>query len=130
MVMVDARTVKGAVRTDVPGGWRPGGCTIGTTQALLVVTARQLLRTLRAIVADRAYRGLKRLAARKGPGLDIKAPPPARPASSRVGCWSTSSTHLPDARAGCPAVTRAARRASARGSRSPRLATSPGARPS
>ncbi len=31
---------------------------------------------LHAIVGDRAYRGLARLAARKGLALDIKAPPP------------------------------------------------------
>jgi len=47
-----------------------------------VVAARELLREridtlprLRAVVGDRAYRGLARLAARKRVGLDIKAPP-------------------------------------------------------
>lgn len=33
-------------------------------------------RGLRAIVGDRAYRGLERLASRKKLALDIKAPPP------------------------------------------------------
>lgn len=103
MVMVDAQTVKGARYGPTfheAGG--PGGRTSGTKRSLLVdilglpiaagtcsarphdVTAgRALLREhldglprLRAIVGDRAYRGLARLAARKGLALDIKAPPP------------------------------------------------------
>jgi len=48
-----------------------------------VVAGRELLRAriaglprLRAIVGDRAYRGLERLATRRGLALDIKAPPP------------------------------------------------------
>jgi hypothetical protein len=48
-----------------------------------VVAARELLRDrladlprLRAIVGDRAYRGLARLARRKHLALDVKAPPP------------------------------------------------------
>lgn len=47
-----------------------------------VTAARELLRDrvetlprLRAIVGDRAYRGLTRLAARRGLALDVKAPP-------------------------------------------------------
>ena len=103
MVMVDAQTVKGARYGPTfhePGG--RGGRTIGTKRTLLVeilglpvaaaacsarphdiVAARDLLRSridelprLRAIVGDQAYRGLERLAARKGLALDIKAPPP------------------------------------------------------
>lgn len=102
MVMVDAQTVKGARYGPTfheRGG--PGGRTSGTKRTLLVdilglplaadavsarphdVTAgRALLRErlpdlgrLRAIVGDRAYRGLARLAARRGLELDIKAPP-------------------------------------------------------
>ena len=49
-----------------------------------MVAARDLLREwidtlprLRAIVGDRAYRGLERLARRKGLSLDIKTKPPA-----------------------------------------------------
>jgi putative transposase len=78
-----------------------GGRTIGTKRTLLVeilglplaaradsarphdvVTARELLRDrladlprVRAIVGDRAYRGLARLAERKQVRLDIKTPP-------------------------------------------------------
>jgi len=50
---------------------------------MTVTAARELLRDrlrdltrLRAIVGDRAYRGLARLAERKHLALDIKAPPP------------------------------------------------------
>ena len=50
-----------------------------------VTAGRELLREqlpelprLSAIVGDRAYRGLAKLAARKGVELDIKAPPPGR----------------------------------------------------
>ncbi len=103
MVMVDAQTAKGARYGPTfhePGG--RGGRTIGTKRTLLVeilglpvaasacsarphdvIAARELLRhelpglsSVRAIVGDRAYRGLARLAARKGLALDIKAPPP------------------------------------------------------
>jgi putative transposase len=103
MVMVDAQTVRGARYGPTfhePGG--RGGRTIGTKRTLLVeilglpvaaaacsarphdvVAGRALLRDridtlprLAAIVGDRAYRGLERLAARKGLSLDIKAPPP------------------------------------------------------
>ena len=72
-----------------------------------VVAARELLRErlpglarLRAIVGDRAYRGLAKLAARKHVALDIKAPPasvsgfvPIRPlyriehAFAQLGRW-------------------------------------------
>jgi putative transposase len=103
MVMVDAQTVRGARYgpTFHAAGGR-GGRTIGTKRTLLVeilglpvaaaacsarphdvVAARELLRDridalprLRAIVGDRAYRGLERLASRKQLQLDIKAPPP------------------------------------------------------
>ena len=105
MVMVDAKTVKGARYgpTFHQAGGR-GGRTIGTKRTLLVeilglpiaahagsarphdvIAARELLREqlpdltrLSAIVGDRAYRGLTRLAARKGLELDIKAPPKGR----------------------------------------------------
>lgn len=127
MVMVDAQTVKGARYgpTFHAAGGR-GGRTIGTKRTLLVeilglpvaaavcsarphdvVAGRELLRArieelprLRAIVGDRAYRGLKRLAARKHLALDIKAPPagatgfvPLRPlvkiehAFAQLGRW-------------------------------------------
>ena len=103
MVMVDAQTVRGARYgpTFHEAGGR-GGRTIGTKRTLLVeilglpvaarvdsarphdvTAARELLRDrlpdlprVRAIVGDRAYRGLTRLAARKHLALDIKAPPP------------------------------------------------------
>lgn len=102
MVTVDAQTVKGGRYgpTFHQAGGR-GGRTIGTKRTLLVevlglpvaaaacsarphdvTAARELLRVrvetlprLRAIVGDRAYRGLTRLAARKGLALDVKAPP-------------------------------------------------------
>ena len=104
-----------------------------------VVAARELLRDrietlprLRAIVGDRAYRGLERLAARRQLGLDIKAPPvgisafvPIRPlvkaerALAELGRWR----RLPRCYDGGEA-----RRVPAPGSKSPRSATSPGAR--
>jgi putative transposase len=105
MVMVDAQTVKGARYgpTFHQAGGR-GGRTIGTKRSLLVEilglpvaahavsarphdvsAARELLGEhlpdlprLRAVVGDRAYRGLTRLAKRKRVTLDIKAPPPGR----------------------------------------------------
>jgi putative transposase len=127
MVMVDAQTVKGGRYGPTfhrAGG--PGGRTMGTKRTLLVeilglpvaaaacsarphdvVAGRALLREriddlprLAAIVGDRAYRGLRRLAARKGLALDIKAPPagasgfmPLRPlvkaehAFAQLGRW-------------------------------------------
>jgi putative transposase len=127
MVMVDAQTVKGSRYgpTFHAAGGR-GGRTIGTKRTLLVeilglpvaaaacsarphdvVAARELLREridalprLRAIVGDRADRGLELLAARKQLALDIKAPPagtsgfvPLRPlvkiehAFAQLGRW-------------------------------------------
>ncbi len=127
MVMVDAQTVKGARYgpTFHQAGGR-GGRTIGTKRTLLVeilglpvaaaacsarphdvVAARDLLRNridelprLAAIVGDRAYRGLAKLAERKHVALDIKAPPagtsgfvPIRPlvriehAFAQLGRW-------------------------------------------
>ena len=109
IVMVDAQTVKGARYgpTFHEAGGR-GGRTVGTKRTLLVeilglpvaarvdsarphdvVAARELLRDrlpdltrLRAIVGDRAYRGLGRLAERRQIALDIKAPPPGLSAFS------------------------------------------------
>jgi len=103
MVMVDAQTVKGGRSgpTFHAAGGR-GGRTIGTKRTLLVeilglpvaaaacsarphdvVTGRDPLGDridelprLRAIVGDRAYRGLQSLASRRHVALDIKAPPP------------------------------------------------------
>ena len=103
MVMVDAQTVKGGRYgpTFHEAGGR-GGRTIGTKRTILVeilglpvaarvdsarphdvVAGRELLRdrladlpSVRAIVGDRAYRGLAALAERKHLALDIKAPPP------------------------------------------------------
>jgi putative transposase len=127
MVMVDAQTVKGGRYgpTFHEAGGR-GGQTIGTKRTLLVeilglplaaradsarphdvVAARELLRdrladlpSVRAIVGDRAYRGLARLAERRHVALDIKAPPagvsgfvPIRPlyriehAFAQLGRW-------------------------------------------
>ena len=127
MVMVDAQTVKGARYgpTFHQAGGR-GGRTIGTKRTLLVeilglplaaaacsarphdvVAARDLLRNridelprLAAIVGDRAYRGLAKLAERKHVALDIKVPPagtsgfvPIRPlvriehAFAQLGRW-------------------------------------------
>jgi len=60
-----------------PASWK-----VGPARPHDVVAGRELLRAridtlprLRAIVGDRAYRGLTRLAARKALALDIKAPP-------------------------------------------------------
>ncbi|MGO9178169.1 MAG: transposase [Candidatus Limnocylindrales bacterium] len=79
MVMVDAQTVKGGRYgpTFHEAGGR-GGRTIGTKRTLLVEILHERvdeLPRLRAIVGDRAYRGLSRLAQRKHVVLDIKAPP-------------------------------------------------------
>jgi len=105
MVMVDAQTAKGGRYGPTfhdAGG--PGGRTIGTKRTLLVeilglpvaaaacsarphdvTAARELLHDrlpdlarLRAIVGDRAYRGLATLASRRHVALDIKAPPVGR----------------------------------------------------
>lgn len=143
MVMVDAQTVKCARYGPTfhePGG--RGGRTIGTKRTLLVeilglpvaaaacsarphdvVAARELLREridslprLRAIVGDRAYRGLERLAARMHLALEIKVPPagvsgftPLRPlvkiehAFAQLGRWRRLSRcfegSVPSARA-------------------------------
>ena len=106
MVMVDAQTVKGGRYGPTfhqAGG--PGGRTIGTKRTILVeilglpiaaradsarphdvTAARELLRDrladlprVHAIVGDRAYRGLLKLAERKRVTLDIKAPPKGTP---------------------------------------------------
>ena len=102
MVMIDAQTVRGgrAGPTFHSAGGR-GGRTIGTKRSILIEilglplavrvdpakphdvrVGRELiadhlaeLPDVRAIVADRGYRGLANLAARKHLSLDIKAPP-------------------------------------------------------
>jgi len=102
MVMIDAQTVKGGRYgpTFHNAGGR-GGRTIGTKRTILVEilglplsaradparphdvrAGRDLLRDslaglprVRAIVADRGYRGLRNLASRRNLRLDIKAPP-------------------------------------------------------
>jgi len=112
MVMVDAQTVKGGRYgpTFHAAGGR-GGRTIGTKRTLLVeilglpvaagacsarphdaVAARELVRErigelprLSALVGDRAYRGLAKLAQRRRVRLDIKAPPPG--ASGFTPLW-------------------------------------------
>ena len=127
MLMVDAQTAKGgrAGPTFHDAGGR-GGHTFGSKRTILVdilglpfacrvdparphdvASARLLLADelpsfprLRALVADRAYRGLDRLAARRNLALDIKAPPkglarfvPLRPlvkvehAFAQLGRW-------------------------------------------
>ena len=127
MVMVDAQTAKGgrAGPTFHAAGGR-GGRTFGSKRSILVdilglpfacrvdparphdvASARLLLADelpalprLRAVVADRAYRGLAKLTARRGLALDIKAPPagasgfvPLRPlvrvehAFAQLGRW-------------------------------------------
>jgi putative transposase len=127
MVMVDAQTVKGGRYgpTFHQAGGR-GGRTIGTKRTILVeilglpvaaaacsarphdvVAGRELLRdrlpdlpSVRAVVGDRAYRGLAALAERKSLALDIKVPPagtsgfvPLRPlyriehAFAQLGRW-------------------------------------------
>ena len=103
MVMIDAQTVRGgrAGPTFHNAGGR-GGRTIGAKRSILieilglplavrvdpasphdVKVGRELvadslpgLPRVQAILADRGYRGLARLAARKNVKLDIKAPPP------------------------------------------------------
>lgn len=102
IVIVDAQTVRGGrYRPTFHDAGGPGGRTIGTKRTLLVeilglpvaaaacsarphnvAAARELLHEriadlprLRAIVGDRAYRGLAKLATRKHVALDIKAPP-------------------------------------------------------
>lgn len=156
MVMVDAQSVKGGRYGPTfheAGG--PGGRVFGTKRTLLVeilglpvaadaisarphdvTAARELLRRrldelprLSAIVCDRAYRGLTKLAARKHVALDIKTRQPAEPASRPSARSTRSSTPSPSsaAGAGCRAATRAARPARGHGSRSRRWATSPGA---
>ena len=103
MVMLDAQTVRGgrAGPTFHAAGGR-GGRTFGAKRSILVeilglplavrvdparphdvVAGRELLADrlpelprVRAVVADRAYRGLARLAARRQLALDIKVPPP------------------------------------------------------
>jgi transposase len=103
MVMVDAQSVKGGrygPTFHATGG--PGGRVFGTKRTLLVEilglpvaahatsamphdvrAARELLRDridalprLRAVVGDRAYRGLAAIARRKRLALDLKRPPP------------------------------------------------------
>jgi len=62
--------------------WLPVAASACSARPHDVVAVRELLRDrietlprLRAIVGDRACRGLERLAARRQLGLDIKAPP-------------------------------------------------------
>ena len=102
MVMIDAQTVRGgrAGPTFHNAGGR-GGHTIGTKRSILVEilglplavrvdpakphdvrVGRELIAErldelpgIQAIIADRGYRGLAKLAARKHVGLDIKTPP-------------------------------------------------------
>ena len=153
MVMVDAQTVKGARYgpTFHEAGGR-GGRTIGTKRTLLVeilglplaadagsarphdvTAARELLRhelpglyRVRAIIGDRAYRGLAKLAERKGVNLEVKAPPKGKTGFTPL--WPLYKIEHVFAQLGrCRAVTRAARPAPGPGSRSPRSPTSPGA---
>jgi putative transposase len=102
MVMIDAQTVRGgrAGPTFHEAGGR-GGRTNGTKRSIVIEilglplavqvdsakphdvrSGRELLAktlpqlgTVKAIVADRGYRGLNKMAAKNGVNLDIKAPP-------------------------------------------------------
>jgi hypothetical protein len=114
------------LRTDLPRGGRPGRRTIGTKRTLLVeilglpiaaradsarphdiVAARELLRdrladlpSMRAFVADRAYRGLA-AAERKRLVLDIKAPSPGVSGFVPIRpLYTRSSTPSPSSAAG------------------------------
>ncbi|MCV0403889.1 MAG: transposase [Chloroflexi bacterium] len=110
--MIDAQTVRGgrAGPTFHNAGGR-GGRTIGTKRTILVEilglpigvrvdgakphdvrVGRELLREhladfprLQAIVADRGYKGLAKLAARKQLKLDIKAKPPGTKGFTPIG---------------------------------------------
>jgi transposase len=112
MIMIDAQTVRGgrAGPTFHNAGGR-GGRTIGTKRTILfeilglpiatrvdpakphdVRVGRELLRErlddfprLQAIVADRGYKGLAKLAARKSLKLDIKAKPPGTKGFTPIG---------------------------------------------
>ena len=91
MLMVDAQTAKGGRAGRTFGSKRtilvdilglPFACRVDPARPEDVVSARLLLADelpalprLRSVVADRAYRGLGRLTARRGLALDSKAPP-------------------------------------------------------
>jgi len=131
MVTIDAQTVRGgrAGPTFHNAGGR-GGRTIGTKRSILIEilglplavrvdpakphdvrAGRELLDELphvEAVIADRGYRGLAKLAARKQLKLDIKAPPkgttaftPLWPlykvehAFARLGRWRTRCERAP-----------------------------------
>jgi transposase len=148
MVMVDAQTVRGARYGPTfhdAGG--PGGRTIGTKRTLLVeirglpvaahvdsarphdvVAGRELLRSsidslprLRAIIGDRAYRGLAAIAARKHLTLDLKRPPAGTSGFVPIPPLYRIEHAFAQLGAGdvCRGATRAARRALARDWKSP-----------
>jgi len=156
MVMIDAQVVRGGRfgPTFHNAGGR-GGRTIGAKRSILieilglplavrvdpasphdVKVGRELLADslpalprVQAILADRGYRGLARLAARKNITLDIKAPPPGTKGFSRSDRFTRSSTLLPDSGdgEGCRAATKELKRARKPGSKSPQSPTcSPG----
>jgi len=152
VVMIDAQTAKGgrAGPTFHEAGGR-GGRTVGAKRSILieilglpiaarvdparphdVKVGRELLAErlptlpgVRAVVADRGYRGLAALASRRHVKLDIKAPPKGRSASRRSRRSTRSSTPSPNlvAGGGCRAAMRGPRRAPALGSKSRRSAT-------
>jgi hypothetical protein len=146
MTMIDAQTVRGgrAGPTFHNAGGR-GGRTIGTERTILVEilglpigvrvdaakphdvrVGRKLLRKhladfprLQAIVADRGYKGLAKLASRRQLKLGIKAKPVGTVGLTPIGRSGGSSTPSPSAAAGaaCRAATwqRGKRQGAARG---------------
>lgn len=148
MVMIDGQTVRGGrggpTFHDKGGrGGRTNGAKrsvvieiLGLPLAVSVESARPhdvsagrrlldatlpALGTVQAVVADRGYRGLGKMAARNGVKLEIKVPPRA-PASSRSARSTRSSTpsRAWAAGVGCRGATRARPRVPARGWRWPR----------
>ncbi|HVA87691.1 MAG TPA: IS5 family transposase [Candidatus Saccharimonadales bacterium] len=153
MVMIDAQTVRGGRSgpTFHDQGGR-GGRTMGAKRTILVEdlglpvaarvdpasphdvkVGRELLREridelprLAAVMGDRGYRGLARLAASRGIALDIKVPPkqgtvpppPPQPGKrsdevssspSCRSCASSTPSHSSDGGGGCRAATRGPR---------------------
>lgn len=152
MVMIDAQVVRGGRfgPTFHNAGGR-GGRTIGAKRSILieilglplavrvdpasphdVKVGRELLADslpglprVQAILADRGYRGLARLAARKNITLDIKAPPPGTKGFTPIRPLYKVEHALPGSGVGdgCRAATKEPRRAHKPGSKSPQSPT-------